>query len=85
MARALLLAWYALMPPLIGGVVVPQAPLGRWEQIRAFDTAEQCEKQMMAYVQQIAAATDNATLAQYGRVRYVRCIYAADPRLQGAK
>ena len=78
----LLLAWYALIPPVVGGVVVPQASLGQWEQIRAFDTAEDCEKRMTAYARQFADQTDNAMRARYKQVQYVRCVSAADPRLR---
>ena len=77
-----MLAWYALIPPLVGGQVAPGAPLAQWEQIRAFDQAEQCEKMMIAYAQQAAAQTDNAARARARQVQYVRCVWAGDPRLK---
>ena len=79
---ALLLAWYALIPPLVGGAVALQAPLSQWEQVRAFDSAEACEKQMTAYARQVAEQTDNAARTRYRQVEYVRCVAASDPRLR---
>lgn len=76
------IAWYALIPPLSGGDVDARAPLARWEQVRAFDSAEACEKQMTAYARQMAEQTDNAAKAHYRQVRYVRCVSAVDPRLR---
>ena len=79
---SVLLGWYALVPPLAGDRVNPLAPLGTWEQLRAFDSAEQCEKLMMEYARRSASQTDNMarTLArQVGRVRWV---HSADPRLR---
>ena len=76
------LAWYALIPPVVGGQVAPGAPLAQGAQIRAVDRAEECEKMMLAYAQQAAAQTDNADRARARQVQYVRCISASDPRLK---
>lgn len=77
-----LLAWYALLPPLVGGQVDPMARLSRWEQLRAFDTAEDCEKMTTSYARQMAAQTDNAVRQAFRQVQYVRCVSASDPRLR---
>lgn len=79
---ALMLAWYALIPPLVGGAVEVRAPLGQWEQIRAFDTAEECERMMSGYAKQMGEQPDNAARARYRQVQHVRCVSAADPRLR---
>lgn len=71
--------WYALIPPASGGI---STPLAQWEQVRAFDSAEQCEQRMMAYARQFADQTDNAARVRYQRVQYMRCVSAADPRLR---
>lgn len=76
------LAWYALLPPLVGGQVDPTARLSRWEQLRAFDTAEDCEKMTTAYQKKMAAQTDNAVRQQFRQVQYVRCVHVSDPRLR---
>ena len=83
-AAAILLqaAWYALLPPLGADRPDPTAPLGRWEQLRAFDSAEACERMTIAYARQIAAQTDNTARARATQVPYVRCVHAADPRLR---
>lgn len=80
----LAIAWYALMPPLSGGLVDVRAPLAQWEQMRAFDSAEECEKMMMAYARQFADQTDNATRIRYRQIQYVRCVSASDVRLREA-
>lgn len=76
--------WYALIPPLMpDGRVDLAAPLARWEQLRAFDTADACEKVAITYAQQLADQTDAIARARYRQVQYVRCVSAADPRLRG--
>ena len=79
---ALALAWYALIPPMAGEVVNARAPLAQWEQMRAFDTAEECEKVVTAYAAKMTGQTDNAARARYRQVQYVRCIHASDLRLR---
>lgn len=74
--------WYALIPPLSDGHVDARAPLAQWEQVRAFDSAEECEKLTMAYARQFAEQTDNAARARYRQVQYVRCVSVSDPRLR---
>lgn len=82
-ATAWMLAWYALIPPLAAdGEVDPRAPLSRWEQLRAFDTAEACEQTTMGYVRRLADGGDFAT---YRQAQYARCIHASDPRLGGGE
>ena len=84
MRRALLsvvLGWYALVPPLAGDRVNVSAPLGAWDQLRAFDTAEACETMMIGYAKQAAAQTDNQARLLARQVERVRCIHSADPRL----
>ena len=75
-------AWYALVPPTSGSQVDLRAPLTRWEQLRAFDSAEACEKMTLAYAAQARAQTDNAARARTQQVEYVRCVHVADPRLR---
>lgn len=78
----LVLAWYALIPPLAGDLVDVRAPLGQWEQLWAFDAAQECERVATTYARQIEAQTDNVARARYQRVQYIRCVSAADPRLR---
>jgi len=77
-----LLGWYALVPPLSGDRVNATAPLGTWEHLRAFDSAEQCEKLMMEYARRAASQTDNKARTLARQVERVRCIHSADPRLR---
>ena len=79
---SVLLGWYALVPPLAGDRVNPLAPLGTWEHLRAFDSAEQCEKLMMEYTRQAASQTDNKARILVRQVERVRCIHSTDPRLR---
>ena len=74
-------AWYALLPPMVAGRPDPAAPLARWEQLRAFDSAEACEKMTLAYVRQAVEQTDNAARARVRHLEYVRCVHITDPRL----
>ena len=73
-----LIAWYAMIPPATG----LRAPLSSWEQLRAFDSAEECEKMAIAYAKQAAAQTDNAARNRFSRVEYVRCVHVSDSRLR---
>ena len=79
---SVVLGWYALVPPVAGEGVNSLAPLGMWEQIRAFDSAEQCEKLMMEYARQAMSQTDNKARLLTRQVERVRCIHSTDPRLR---
>ena len=83
-AAAILLqaAWYALLPPLVADRPDQTAPLGRWEQLRAFDSADACEKMTLAYGRQALEQTDNAARARMRQLKHVRCVHVADPRLR---
>ena len=74
----LLLAWYALIPPLVGGLPDAMASLARWEQLRAFDSAEACEQMTMAYAKRLLDEGDHAN---FSRAQHVRCVHVSDPRL----
>lgn len=81
---AWLIGWYALIPPLghLGAGADRLAPLARWEQIRAFDTAEACEQMAMGYAKRLAGQLDDeGSRALYRQVQYVRCVHVSDPRL----
>jgi len=43
-AALALVGWYLMMPPLGGGKVDATAPLRRWRQFNAFDSAHACEQ-----------------------------------------
>ena len=81
-SRLLFLAWYAIIPPVMAGAVDARVPIGQWEQVRAFDKAEDCERVMGKYAAEMAAQTDNAAQERHRRVQYVRCVSASDPRLK---
>lgn len=82
-ALAWLIGWYALIPPLADGQVDQLAPMYRWEQVRAFDTAEACEQMAMGYAKRLAGQLDDeGSRALYRQVQYVRCVHVSDPRLE---
>ena len=74
--------WLLMVPPysFASRAALPQVPLIQWEQVSAFDTAEQCERSISReYVDHEAQARQgepNATrlFAQY---LYARCLPAS--------
>jgi len=80
--------WYLLSPPKIPGVMEfdEQAPLMRWEQRRAFDSAEDCERHLDDWR---GRAMDRFKLNgsienkySIGLAIFSRCIASDDPRLK---
>jgi hypothetical protein len=91
-----LVGWYLMIPPLAGpGKLDTSAPLSKWEQDSAHDSAAECEqlREGMRYaagacLSMISDATENEPAKEtlkFNRERYVnaRCISADDPRLKG--
>jgi hypothetical protein len=80
-ATLALVGWYFLVAPVVGkdGQVHYDyaAPLSKWNQERAFDTADECE----AYRTQLLKASKGAGTAATA-ILMDRCIASDDPRLK---
>jgi hypothetical protein len=79
--------WYLLSPPKIPGAMEfdEKAPLARWEHHGAFDSAEDCERNLNGWR---ARAMDRFKLVDRVENKYLsesaifsRCIASDDPRL----
>ena len=80
--------WYLLSPPKIPRVMEfdEKAPLERWEQHRAFDSAEDCERKLDGWRARamdrfkLDGSIENKYLI--GSAIFSRCIASDDPRLK---
>lgn len=84
-AALALVGWYLMVPPLIanpnpttGGQLEVSAPLSKWEIVRSFDTAAECNE---ARQRTAASGVGNAE-AQRLWQKYATCIASDDPRLR---
>jgi hypothetical protein len=84
-----LVGWYLMAPPFSGRVpsIDDQAPVSKWKIVASFDTAKQCEDQLMFSHDQakhdlFKASTPWEELATRDMARSV-CIASDDPRLKG--
>ena len=92
-AALALVGWYLIVPPLTSEKVLPNAPFSQWEQVKTFDTANACKKDMRFLasifdseaVKHAAAETGQAADLAVGKKRLdaAICISADDPRLKG--
>jgi len=92
-AALALVGWYLLVPPLTSGTVLRNAPLSQWEQVKSFDTADACEKNVTFLgsiydseaVKRAAAETGKAADLAVGKKRMdaAICISTDDSRLKG--
>jgi len=79
-AALALVGWYLMVPPLVHKQNTLQQdtsqPLSKWTQFRAFDSAQDCEKDrdLILRAQQ---TVNNADALQD------RCVESGDPRLKG--
>ena len=82
-AAIALLGWYLLAPMFDkdNGKVLPNVPLGKWQNLGSFDTASECRAQLADFQKQLGA---NGTIplneGQEGAKQFV-CIATDDPRL----
>jgi hypothetical protein len=80
--------WYLLTPPKIPGVMEfdEKAPLERWEHHGAFDSAEDCERNLDVWRARamdqfkLDGSIENKYLS--GLAIFSRCIASDDPRLK---
>ena len=81
-----LLGWYLMVPPWSSpGHFNDNAPLRKWHQVGAYDSASECEQDMVRTVQhfQRDKALNSAT-ANFNAAIYAagQCIATDDPRLK---
>ena len=80
--------WYLLSPPKIPGVMEfdEKAPLERWEHHGAFDSAEDCERDLNGWRARamdrfkVVGTIENKYLSE--SAIFSRCIASDDPRLK---
>jgi hypothetical protein len=79
--------WYLISPPPTGrGTVDPEAPVTRWLQSNAFDTAKACDDYLIdSYTRAEAKFRSVASVENkrsFDSLTFARCIVSDDPRLK---
>jgi len=79
--------WYLMIPPAAGkGAVDFEAPLRRWPQAAAFDTAKACEDSLRDLYTTAKANFQSVGSDENKRgidsLTFARCIASDDPRLK---
>jgi hypothetical protein len=82
-AALALLGWYLVVPPPLDSSGPDlHAPLSHWNQAQAFDTAAQCETQLVQLRKTISAERPRAQLDEADQaMKSAKCIATDDPRL----
>ena len=93
-----LVGWYLMMPPIKGNLpdlkTDTDAPLSRWQQRGAYDTAKACEEKLevlqgadgLTEAESKLSAGKNVTAKELqilsAPINYARCVATDDPRLK---
>lgn len=82
--------WYLIVPPRSKGQYDYEAPLRKWSQFSAYDTAEQCQNGLNYWHESVKKKLEGATDAKsraetqkyLDAIASSRCIASDDPRLK---
>ncbi len=79
-----LVGWYLLQPPLSSpGKLDTSAPLSKWNQSKAYDSAAKCEDERLAVLNSYIAHPKAKDADWFTRLSYSsRCVASDDPRLE---
>jgi hypothetical protein len=79
-AALALVGWYLIMPPQDDEHYRLHASLSEWQQIGAYESATECERQLA--MDQLFAPRDQWNANQRKAMDSARCISSDDPRLK---
>ena len=81
-AALALVGWYLIVPPATGDSFDKNAPVSKWRQPAAFDSAADCEQYRTEAIETFQKKTD--ANGEYNVSLYIagRCVTSDDPRLK---
>jgi len=83
-AALALLGWYLLVPPsTLPPSVAYKEPLRKWQMVRGFDTADDCEEFLSTFYEQSREKQSLDMLEPaYRDYMFAKCVASDDPRLK---